>query len=1087
MSHAAHSRIERRWILHYGVAVGAALLAVFLSALVGALRDYAPYALPLAAVALSSRVGGSRPAFLTTVISVLGIHYFLLPPSGSLGFAPAAFFPQLIFVVTSVLIIYLYDARRAAGRAARLQQDWLEVTLSSIGDAVIGTDIRGRIAFLNPIAESLTGWSGADAIGRPLDEVFRIVDEETRQPVESPSARLIREGTAAQLAEHIILLARDGIERPIDHSGAAIRDREGYVTGAVLIFRDVAERRRTEREIRENEERLRLAQDAGRMGTWDWNVVTGELKWSGNLEAIHGLADGRFGGSFDDFVRLIHPEDRQLTHDLVRRALSEKKHLDIEFRVIWPDGSIHWIAGKGQGFYDSAGNPLRMIGVGTDITGRKRAEADLRASEERFATAFNSSPLPKWISTKSSGTLVNVNDAFLLSTGYSKEEVIGRTAAEINLWMDVEDEGRLSRVVQEQGRMRDLELRFRKKSGEERTFLLSVESITLDGEQCVLSAAVDITGRKQTEEYRARLLSQTEAARAAAEAAGRRSEFLAEASAVLSSSLEYHSTLSKVAELAVAQFADWCSVDVVEDGAVRRITVCHKDPAKQDLVERILGEFVPNPGFEHGAARVLRTGEPDFVRRVDDDWLASISSDDEHFRLLSDLGPKSYICVPMRARGRILGCVSLATAESGRLYEQEDLNLAQDLAGRAALTVDNVQLYREAQRANRMKDEFLATVSHELRTPLNSMLGWARMLRTGRLDSAHSLRALETIERNAKAQAQIIEDLLDISRIISGKLRLDMRAVDVVAVIEAAVDSVRLAAEAKGIRIQRALDTGAGPILGDPDRLQQVIWNLLSNAIKFTHKGGRIQVRLERINSHVEITVSDTGVGIEPEFLPRVFERFQQGDSSSTRKHGGLGLGLAIVSQLVELHGGTVEVESQGRNQGSTFRVALPLPVIHRDDGAIEQVHPAAGRAAPFDTNQVLEGLRVLVVEDEPDAREMLLFILGQCGADVFAVGSASEAIKALEEGEPVDVLVSDIEMPGEDGYSLLRKVRMLEADRGGKIPAAALTAYARAEDRMRALSAGFQIHVPKPVEPAELVAVVASLAGRTGKMRAHP
>jgi hypothetical protein len=386
------------------------------------------------------------------------------------------------------------------------------------------------------------------------------------------------------------------------------------------------------------------------------------------------------------------------------------------------------------------------------------------------------------------------------------------------------------------------------------------------------------------------------------------------------------------------------------------------------------------------------------------------------------------------------------------------------------------------REANRLKDEFLATLSHELRTPLTSILGWAHLLQSGDYDAASVKSALETIERNARAQNQLIDDLLDVSRIITGKLRLDVSVVDLSAVIEAAVDAVRPAAEAKEIRLQVLLDPSAGAVSGDADRLQQVIWNLLTNAVKFTPKGGRVQVRLERVNSHVEIIVGDTGQGVAPEFLPHVFDRFRQADQSSTRKHGGLGLGLSIVRQLVEQHGGTVRAESEGVGRGTTFTVKLArlVTVERRESERRERVHPTAGGRIPFNCAPSLEGLKVLVVDDEPDTREMIRAVLERCSSVVTTAGSAAEAREAFARTRP-DVLVCDIGMPGEDGYAVIGSVRALPAEEGGRTPAIALTAYARVEDRVRALMAGFQVHVPKPVEPMELAALVASLAGRTG------
>lgn len=385
----------------------------------------------------------------------------------------------------------------------------------------------------------------------------------------------------------------------------------------------------------------------------------------------------------------------------------------------------------------------------------------------------------------------------------------------------------------------------------------------------------------------------------------------------------------------------------------------------------------------------------------------------------------------------------------------------------------------QAEASNRLKDEFLAIVSHELRSPLNAMLGWVQMLRAGKLNETMTYKALETIERNARAQTQLIEDLLDVSRIITGKLRLNVRSLQLAPIIEAAIDTARPAADAKSIRLQPILDSSAGPVSGDSERLQQIVWNLISNAIKFTPKQGRVHIRLERINSHVEIAVSDTGIGISAEFLPYVFERFRQADSSSTRSYSGLGLGLAIVRHLVELHGGTVSVASPGEGQGSTFTVKLPLIPVVQLETSQERVHPTVSQGVAFNNLPTLDGLRVLVVDDEADARDFITTVLQQCGAQVQAVASAAAALLAIQQWKP-DVLVSDIGMPESDGYSLIRELRRREAEQGGKIPAAALTAYARTEDRTRALKAGFQIHLPKPIEPAELVTVVASLAGRT-------
>jgi signal transduction histidine kinase/CheY-like chemotaxis protein len=383
----------------------------------------------------------------------------------------------------------------------------------------------------------------------------------------------------------------------------------------------------------------------------------------------------------------------------------------------------------------------------------------------------------------------------------------------------------------------------------------------------------------------------------------------------------------------------------------------------------------------------------------------------------------------------------------------------------------------EAEAANRAKDEFLATVSHELRTPLNAVYGWARMLQAGQVRGDLS-QAFDVIVRNADAQVQLIDDLLDVSRVITGKLRLDVRSVDLQEVVERALDAIRLAAAAKDIRLQSVLDPRAGPVTGDPARLQQIVWNLLANAVKFTPKGGRVQVHLQRVNSHIEIIVSDTGQGIPAAVLPFVFDRFRQADSSSTRRHGGLGLGLALVKYLVDLHGGSVAAHSPGEGQGATFVVRLPLTIADIADHT-PRVHPTVQLERTIAADRPrLEGLRVLVVDDDPDALDLVTAILTGAAAVVRAALSAPEALRVFEEWHP-DVLVSDIEMPGEDGYTLIRKIRARSVEEGGKTPGIALTAYGRAQDRMLSLTAGYTMHVPKPVDPVELTTIIASVAGR--------
>jgi hypothetical protein len=476
---------------------------------------------------------------------------------------------------------------------------------------------------------------------------------------------------------------------------------------------------------------------------------------------------------------------------------------------------------------------------------------------------------------------------------------------------------------------------------------------------------------------------------------------------------------------------------------------------------------------------------PEDLPRAQETWSASLRSGDPYaieFRVRNGAGQYRWFlarALPIRnAKNVITRWFGTCT----------DIQHQKELQAERESLLESERLARsEAEHASRMKDEFLATLSHELRTPLNAILGWSQIIRQS-TDADDVAQGLEVIERNARSQSQIIEDLLDMSRIISGKVRLDVQRLDLLAIVNQAIDTARPAADAKGIRLHSVLDPLNNVVVsGDANRMQQILWNFLSNAVKFTPKGGRVQVLLQRIDSHLEISVVDSGEGIKPEFLPHVFDRFHQADSSITRRHGGLGLGLSIAKQLVELHGGSVRVNSEGIGKGATFTIELPLMVVRPDaDSKKSRRHPRAGQVGeatnvPIDDCAEIDGVRVLVVDDEPDARALVKRVLEDCGATVTVAASVDEAFHIIKRGG-FDVLVSDIGMPGSDGYTFIKRVRALGSSKGGDIPAIALTAYARAEDRVRAVAAGFTMHVAKPVEPIELITMVAGAAGRTGR-----
>ena len=744
-------------------------------------------------------------------------------PVGLLGmgfYAPTRFsLDERAFVTT-----LSHQCAQALLRASRLEREdearsWFTTTLRSIGDAVIATDAEGNVIFMNPVAERLTGYAESEAAGRKLKDVFVILSEQTRAPLESPVAKVLREGTVVGLANHTLLRSRNGVEIPIDDSGAPIKNDTGRISGVVLVFRDGTHERR---------ERIRR-------------------------------------------------------------------------------------------------------------------------------------------------------------------------------------------------------------------------------------------------------------------------EFLASAGVALVSSIDYQSVLATVARLAVPTLADYCTVDVLEPGSSVPVqaAIAHVDPAKVRFGREMAERYPRDPNAERGVLGVIRTGKPELYERVPEELLERSARDAEHLRLVRELKLESAMIVPLRGQKRIFGAMTFVYAGSGRYYGEDDLSFAEDFARRAAMAIENAlavkeveqaraheqALRSEAEIASRAKDEFLAMVSHELRTPLTAILGWAVMLRE-RGSGADVARGLAVIERNARAQTKLIEDVLDVSRIISGKLALTVASTSVAQVVATAIETVTPAARAKDVTITVDVPDPGPNIIADADRLQQIVWNLLSNAVKFTAKGGNVSVNVRAEGSEVCVSVSDTGEGIRADALPFVFEPFRQADSSTTRRHGGLGLGLAIVKQLVAAHGGTVQAESGGEGKGATFTVRLParaaIPAIARVPRAADTAEPAR----PVDGASRLDGLRVLVVDDEVDALELVASVLAEHGAEVHCSSSAMEAVDAFERVRP-DVVVSDIGMPQMDGYSLIKKIRSLSPEKGGRTPALALTAYARTEDAQRAFAAGYQMHVTKPVEPGQLAAVVANLGGR--------
>ncbi|MGI9106093.1 MAG: ATP-binding protein [Pyrinomonadaceae bacterium] len=871
---------------------------------------------------------------------------------------------------------------------------------------------------------------------------------------------------------------------------------------------DISERNAQEA-LRRSEERLRVAVDAAQLGAWELNLATGALECTARCKANFGLPPDSFL-SYETLFASIHPDDRAGVRAAVERAIQRHEVYEAEYRVIWPDRSQHWVRASGSALHDEHGQPQRMVGVTLDITDTRQKERTLQ-----FLIDLNQATQPladadeiMSVTARLLGSHLGANrcayaeveadeDHFRITGDYTLDtfSVVGRfqmssfgiearrlmvegtpyvvddvtlderVGARLPTYRQTEIAAVVSVPLHKEGRfvagMAVHQKTPRHWTPEE------VELIRLVVNRCWESIERARAVRRQREahdELERRVAERTTELLAAvsrlrAEVAERE-----RAEATLQKEQEYlEATLENIEDGVVA--CDAGGVLTFFNRATREFHGLPEEPLSAEQWAAHYDLFLAD-----GQTRMKREEIPLF-RALHGERVRSME-----MVIAPKHGPRHRLLASGRAlygaSGDKLGAVVVMhDITTQRQAEEERVQLIREREARKA-----------AEESNRLKDEFLATVSHELRTPLTAILGWADMLRAGQLDEKTVAAALDTIGRNARAQNQLIEDLLDVSRIITGKLRLDMRPVELAPVIEMAAESVRPAAEAKDIRLHVLLDTQAGPISGDDARLQQVVWNLLTNAVKFTPNGGRVEVRLERINSHVEVTVSDSGRGIDPKFLPHVFDRFRQADQTTTRSHGGLGLGLSIVRQLVELHGGTVYVESEGAGRGATFVVQLPLMNARRQNSEMpERRHPQPGVVALPGCPPQLVGLRVLVVDDEEDSRDLLRMVLEQCGVEVTTAGSAAEALELYKRSAP-DILLSDIGMPEEDGYELIRKVRAWETQKdGGRVPAIALTAYARVQDRVRALNAGYQVHVPKPTEPLELIAVVASLAGRTG------
>ncbi|VXB11363.1 ATP-binding protein [Massilia sp. 9I] len=970
----------------------------------------------------------------------------------------------------------------AAQDALRRASERMENMLESLSDGFCAVDRGWRITYINGRALAMIApldKSRAGLIGKNLWDEF----EDLHGTSVAADCRRAMERRETVVRDFYYVRLQCWLEMRLHPSP----------DGLTLYFQDITQRKLDQQALVENNNRLQVALAAGRLGDWRWDAALDRVILGPRAAGILGLpAEAPLPWPQ---LRLRLPREHRIqVRRAVLKAFKARADLNVECRVETggdDNTAARWVALVGRPDYaERKGQEtlVGMTGVVQDISGRKTAEDSLRQSEELLRALANTIPQLAWMAG-TDGAIVWFNDRWYAYTGSTPENSVGWG------WKDMIEPGVLGAVMARwnatvlAGAPFEMEFPLRGADGSYRWFLTRVSAVR-DPEGNVVRWFGTNTDVDQVKRAEQALREESHVL-----------ELLNNTGSVLASTRELPALLRAATEAAAGV------------SGARHAAFIHYGEDGDGTLFSLSAQAGGSADFERLDEARTSTLFPPALRSQDVVRIADLQRDAGDANGAWQFGGaalRSYMAVPVAARsGELLGTMFFGHPEPD-IFSERSERIVRGIAAQAAIAVDNTRLYEatrraaeerkllleneraaraEAERSSQMKDEFLATLSHELRTPLSAILGWSQVLRRGSRDGADLQRGLQTIERNARAQAQLIEDLLDMSRITSGKVLLDMQVISPTSFIDAAIETVRPAADAKHITIEKRYTAPGALVAGDTGRLQQVVWNLLSNAIKFTPRDGTVVVELSECEAEggkvVAVTVHDNGAGIRPEFITHVFERFRQEDASMTRRHGGLGLGLSIVKHLVEQHGGTVRAESPGEGLGASFTIELPRAEAPAAGGragnamAAPSQAPEALEAAAHD----LAGLTVLVVDDARDGRELIARILTDCHARVRIAASAREAFEALRADRP-DVLISDLGMPEVDGFELIGWVRALPVEAGGQLPAIALTAFARPEDRLKALEAGFSTHISKPVEPGELIAAIASVAAPPAQMR---
>jgi PAS domain S-box-containing protein len=982
------------------------------------------------------------------------------------------------------------DELSQAREALRRANERMENMLESLSDGFCAVDHDWRITYINGRALEMLAPLARTRAGMVGHDLWDAFPELAGSPLEALYREAMHERETG-----ILEFFYPALRRWFEVRAHPSPD------GLTLYFQDINRRKADQQALQRGSSRLQVALAAGRLGDWRWDAASDRLTLGERAAAIFGLP-AETPLAWSELRSRLDPSDREAVRRAILQAFAGQNDVEMECRLL-ADGAdgreTRWVALVGRADYAEPSRRegmLGMTGVVQDISARRSAEDTLRQSEEVLRALANTIPQLAWMA-QADGAIVWFNERWFDYTGTTPDQVVGWG------WQSTCEPTVLPALMERwQGTVRsgdpfEMEYPIRGADGKYRWFLTRVNPVRDRHGRVVrwFGTNTDVDQVKRAEQA---LRDESHVL-----------ELLNSTGSALASTRDLHSLLQSATDAAtgIAGARHGAFLYHGRDDAEGKLFSLYTVSGASTAEFEPFGEAGPNALFGPGVTAEGLTSQD--VMRADD------LTQDPRFHGRSPFAlragapashppVRSYLAVPVIAHsGEVLGTMFFGHPEPAVFTERTE-RIVRGIAAQAAVAIDNARLYEaarqaaeerkvlleserlarlDAERTSQMKDEFLATLSHELRTPLSAILGWAQVLRRGGRDQNDLQKGLQTIERNARAQAQLIEDLLDMSRITSGKVLLDMQVVSPVGFVDAAVETVRPAADAKNIRIEKHYIDAPGMIAGDPARLQQVVWNLLSNAIKFTPRDGLVEILLTRTDTSVAVTVRDNGAGIKPEFITHVFERFRQADASMTRRHGGLGLGLAIVKHLIEQHGGTVRAESPGEGRGASFTIELPLakqPPKSTRSARAAMILPTPG--TPDMTVRNLNGVEALVVDDDRDNRELIKRILTDCGAAVRLAASARDAFAQFRDAVP-NLLISDLGMPDVDGFELLDWVRHLAKEDGGQVPAIALTAFARSEDRLRALEAGFSAHISKPVEPSELIATVAAVVGPSAPM----